>query len=1346
VKSNLGHTQAAAGVAGVIKMVEAMRHGRLPRTLHAGTPSSHVDWAAGDIELLTEPAEWPSVDRVRRAGVSSFGISGTNAHVVVEHVATEPAPSVDLGVVPLVLSGKTAAAVRDQAGRLWSHVDSRPDLGLADVAGSLATTRSAFRHRAVVLAGDRETALTRLAAVAPGSVVSGGTGFLFAGQGSQRLGMGRELYERFPVFAEAFDAVAAKLAPGLTEVVWGEDADALNETGWAQPALFALEVALFRLVESWGIRPDFLVGHSIGEIAAAHVAGVLSLADACTLVSARARLMQALPTGGAMVSLRVAESDVLPLLTERAALAAVNGPDSVVIAGDEAEVLAIAERFDRSKRLRVSHAFHSPLMDPMLDEFREVVDTLTFHEPTIPMLSPVDSPEYWVRHVRDTVRFGDHVQTLRDDGVARFVELGPDGVLSAMAQAILPDDAVVVPLLREDIIAAVGQLFVSGVEPDWAALLPGTQRVDLPTYAFQHERIWPKPRQAALLGGAVDLAGTDGVAFTGRISVQTHPWLADHVVLGSVLVPGTAFVDLALRAGEHVGCDRIDELMLAEPLILPERDAVHLQVRVGEPEDTGRRPVTVYSRADTPQWTLHATGTLGQAAPDHDTDPGEWPPAHAEPVDLAGFYDERAAAGFDYGPLFQGLAAAWRADDDVFAEVRVPDADGFGLHPALLDSALHAASVFGLAERSVPLLWEGVSLHTPGAPTLRVTLTRTGDSTVSIRARNEAGEVVADIGSLTVRALTADQLAGAPDALFRTDWVAATTVASRPTLVHTDDAGLAALESVPDVVVVDIGGDGPVVASAHAVAAQVLALVREWLAEPRFADARLALLTRHAVDGDDVAASVAWGLVRSAQAEHPGRFLLLDTDGTDASAAVLPAAAGLDEPQVLLRDGEVRVARLARVRDLGERHTWDPDGTVLVTGGTGGLGRLVARHLAAEHGVRDLLLTSRRGPAAAGAAELVAELAGLGARARVVACDVADRDAVAELLAESPVSAVVHAAGVLDDGVLADLTPDRLDAVLRPKVDAAWHLHELAGDLTAFVLFSSLAGTVGGAGQANYAAANTFLDALARHRRARGLPATSLAWGLWAEGMSDTLTDAETRRLARSGVVALPTEEGLALLDAALSTPDAVVVPARLDLAAFRDGDRVPHLLRGLVRPAVRRPAASAAGTTVQLDGLTGAKRAEALLELVCEQVAVVLGHTGSDAIDPAAAFNDLGFDSLTGVELRNRLGAATGHQLAATLVFDYPTPAELAGHLSGLFGEAGPDGPDGILAELDRLEKAFLESAVDSSAHRRVAARLDVLRTRWSEHGTPDDAAELDLDDATDSEMFELLDQELGR
>ena len=911
---------------------------------------------------------------------------------------------------------------------------------------------------------------------------------------------------------------------------------------------------------------------------------------------------------------------------------------------------------------------------------------------------------------------------------------------------MVPSDAVVVPLLRKDrdeeeaILQAVGQLFVSGVGIDWAALLPGARQVDLPTYAFQHQRYWPTANRP-LLDGVVELAGTDGVVFTGRLSVQDHPWLADHVVMGSVLVPGTAFLELVLRAGEHVGCDRVEELMLSAPLILPERGSVQIQVRVEEPDGTDRRSVTVFSRIDDPQWTSHAVGMLGQAVGrDRPAGAVEWPPAGAEPVDLDGFYDRRAGEGFEYGPVFQGLAAAWRAGDQVFAEVHVPGTDGFDLHPALLDAALHAGAVFELAERSVPLLWEGVTQHSPGATALRVTLTRTGADTISVTAVNSAGDLVAEVDSLTVRALTAEQLAAVPDALFRLDWVVATAVGNRPTLVETDR--LASLDSVPDAVLVRISTDGPVVASAHAVAAQVLALVREWLGESRFAASRLLFVTCGATDGTDVAASVAWGLVRSAQAENPGRFMLVDTDGTDASEAVLPAAAGLDEPQVLLRDGVVRIARLARAQAGVEQHVWDPEATVLVTGGTGGLGKLVARHLVVEHGVRDLMLTSRRGVDAPGAADLVAELAALGARVRVFACDVADRDAVAALLEEVEVSAVVHAAGVLDDGVVGLLTPERLADVLRPKVDAAWHLHELAGDLTAFVLFSSVAGTLGGAGQANYAAANTFLDALAEHRRARGLPAISLAWGPWVSGMAGTLADSEIQRLARSGVVALSSDDGLALLDTALSTSDAVVVPARLDLAVFRAADEIPPLLRGLIRRSAHRSAALVTRATVQLAGLTGAKLAEAVLELVCEQAAVVLGHAASDEIDPGAAFKDMGFDSLTGVELRNRLNAATGHQLAATLVFDYPTPAELAGHLTELVGEAS--GPAGILAELDRLEKAFLEPAVDNSVHEQVAARLDVLRTRWSTLGAPQ--AEQDLDTATDDEMFALLDQELGR
>ncbi|NBH09686.1 type I polyketide synthase, partial [Amycolatopsis sp. SID8362] len=522
VKSNLGHTQAAAGVAGVIKMVLAMRHGVLPRTLHADVPSSHVDWSAGAVSLLTETVPWPETGGPRRAGVSSFGISGTNAHTIIEQPpAAEFPPAAELAVVPWVLSGRTPEALREQASRLGAVVAGQ---AAVDVAFSLATTRTAFPHRAVLFGAPAELpgALDAFAAgdpvpgVVEGVAVAGKLAFLFAGQGSQRLGMGRELFERYPVFADALDAVFARLPVR-------EDAELLDRTGWAQPALFALEVALFRLVESWGIRPDHVAGHSIGEIAAAHVAGVLSLEDACTLVSARARLMEALPAGGAMVSLVASEDEVLPLLVEGVSIAAVNGPRSVVISGVEDRVLEIAAGFEKSKRLKVSHAFHSSLMDPMLDEFRAVVEGLEFAEPVIPMVAAGDvtSPEFWVSHVRDTVRFADHVSALGEAGVSAFVELGPDGTLSAMVDA-----DVVVPLLRKDrgeelsSVAALARLHVSGVDVDWAAFFAGAgaRRVELPTTAFQREFYWARPTAPAAASGDEPLWDALGRGDRGEVA------------------------------------------------------------------------------------------------------------------------------------------------------------------------------------------------------------------------------------------------------------------------------------------------------------------------------------------------------------------------------------------------------------------------------------------------------------------------------------------------------------------------------------------------------------------------------------------------------------------------------------------------------------------------------------------------------------------------------------------------------------------------------------------------------------------------------------------------------------
>ncbi|WP_345515096.1 SDR family NAD(P)-dependent oxidoreductase, partial [Phytohabitans houttuyneae] len=1288
VKSNLGHTQAAAGVAGVIKMVQAMRHGVVPKTLHVDAPSSHVDWTEGAVELLTEQAVWPEVDRPRRAAVSSFGISGTNAHVILEHVpAAQPRDeSSEPVTVPWAVSARSAAALDAQIEQLRS-LNHLP----ADVAHSLSS-RSVFEHRAVLLAGADGDAVE----VARGVAQPGSLAVLFSGQGSQRLGMGRDLYARFPVFADVLDAVLAHLDPSLRDVMWGEDAETLDLTGWAQPALFAVEVALYRLVESFGVKPDRLAGHSIGEIAAAHVAGVLSLEDACRLVSARASLMQALPAGGAMVALQASEAEVAPLLTAGVSIAAVNGPSSVVVAGVEDEVAAVAARFAKVTRLRVSHAFHSPLMEPMLDGFRAVVTGLAFSPPRIPIATTGDvtDPEYWVRHVRETVRFADNIASL--DG-ATLLELGPDGVLSAMT-------GTGIPTLRKDrdepttLLTALARLHTTGTTIDWAPALTGGKRVDLPTYPFQHEWFWPatvpnRPgdmRAAGLgaadhplLGAAVELADGDGLILTGRLSLASHPWLADHTVMGSVLVPGTAFVELAIRAGDEVGCDRIEELTIAAPMALPEEGALRVQVRAGVADEAARRTVTIHSRPDGDDdapWVENASGVIAPGAVESTFDASAWPPAGAEPLDVTGFYDERAAEGFVYGPVFQGLRAAWRHGEETYAEVELPDGSGggFGIHPALLDASLHAAGFAGPAEeRAVPFSWTDVSLHAAGATAVRVRLTRDSAGALAVDLADAGGAPVATVRSLVVRPLAEREQPAHRDALFGLGWTpvpAGTPVdPARLAILGPDPLGLAdalpvkaypdlaAIAEPPAVVLVPTAtapGADPVL-GAHELATRVLRLLQEWLAEERFAGSRLAIVTRGAVDGEDVAASAVWGLVRSAQSEHPDRFVLIDLDAT--AAAVLPAAIGVDEPQLAIRDGVPRAARLARVQSEQPPIAWRPEGTVLVTGGTGGLGAVIARHLVVTHGVRHLVLASRRG----GAADLVAELAELGADATVAACDVADRAALATLLEQHPITAVVHAAGVLDDGVIGSLTPERLAAVLWPKVDAAWHLHDLTRDrdLDAFVLFSSAAGVFGGAGQANYAAGNAFLDALAQHRRAEGLPAASLAWGPWTQGM---VTD--TERMARAGMPPLTIEQGVALFDAALAAGEAAVVPVRLDLAAIRAAGEVAPLLRGLVRGRSRRSAAArsekAAGLVARLAGLGEAERRVELVDLVRGQVATVLGHAGAEHVDPARAFQELGFDSLTAVELRNRLNAGTGLRLPATAVFDYPTVTALAGYV----------------------------------------------------------------------------------
>ncbi|WP_405439934.1 SDR family NAD(P)-dependent oxidoreductase [Streptomyces niveus] len=1391
VKSNIGHTQAVSGIAGVMKAVMALRHRTLPATLHADPPSTAVDWSAGKVSLLTESAPWPETGGAGRAAVSSFGVSGTNAHVILEEAAVAPEAGENGHtlpvVVPWLLSARGEDALRGQATRLLAHVEARPDTDVNAFGRALVTTRTAFEHRAALTAPDRAGLLAGLTALAVGerhpALITGAprssrTGWLFSGQGSQTPAMGRELYERFPVFAEALDQTCqlldGELPRPLREVLFAPadstDAALLDRTEFTQPALFTVEVALYRLLESWGLRPDFVLGHSVGEIAAAHVAGALTLEHACTLVAARGRLIQALPARGAMVSVRAAEADVLPLLAgleDRVGIAALNGPQATVVAGDEETVLALTEQLaakgHKTRRLTVSHAFHSPLMEPMLADLTQVVAGLTFSAPRIPLVSTVTGeradaaalvdPEHWTRQVRQGVRFHDGLRALEAAGVTRLLEVGPGGALTAMARDCLTTSGTLaVPALRKDrpepetLLAAVARLHVDGATVDWDAVYsPAAGRpVDLPTYAFQHERLWPTSGQAArgdveaagldapdhpLLGASTELAD-GGVVFTGRLSLRTHPWLEYHAIAGTVLLPGTAFLEMALRAGEQVSCDQVGELVIEEPLVLSADGATLIQLTVGDPDGQGARTVEIFSRpadgADGRMWVSHATGVLLPREQTAGFDFRAWPPEGTVQLPVDELYDRFAGRGYEYGDAFRGLKHAWRRGDEIFAEVELPQeqralAGRFGLHPALLDSALHAVGLGGdgAQETAAPVVfsWSGAALYSAGASALRVRLTRIAPEEVSLAVADASGRAVAKVDSLVLRPIATDQLtkarAGRHSSLFGLEWVRAPAGAamtagavSDPVLVPCLDAG------------------GPAEATRRALAHLQAALAED-------DGSPLVLMTRGAAGpdaGDPVHAAV-WGLVRAAQSEHPGRFVLLDVD-EEPDARLLSGVLATGEPQLALRDGRMYVPRLAPLAVPESAPPLDPARTVLVTGGTGGLGRALARHLVQEHGVRRLMLLSRRGPQAPGAAELVAELAESGAETSVVECDAADRKALAAVLAGIPaehqLTAVFHLAGLLDDAVVSSLTAERIDPVLRPKADAAWHLHDLTRDLdlSAFVLFSSAAGTLGTPGQGAYAAANAYLDALAAHRRTQGLAATSIAWGLWAqpEGMAGELDEAHLGRISRAGMTPLSEQDGLALLDSACATGEAAVLAARLDFAALRGlADSRPDAfaapLRGLVRTPRRRggrtqKATGTADLLRRLHALSEEERYDALVGLVRAEAAAVLGHGGPEVVPVGGEFLELGFDSLATVELRNRITETLGVRLPTTALFEHSTPAALGRRLlTELPPATGPERGDDT-PEAQESPGALVGLLEEACAEGRFGAFLDFLMT----------------------------------
>ncbi|WP_309231647.1 type I polyketide synthase [Nocardia sp. SYP-A9097] len=1452
LKSNIGHTQAASGVAGVMKMVLALRAAQVPRTLHIDRPTSHVDWDTGAVTLATELLPWPETGRARRAAVSSFGLSGTNAHVVVEQAPEWEVAQGNPARGPLawVLSARTPEALADQAVRLREHLDADGSVDAADVGLALAG-RTAFAHRRA-LVGDCTELAAALHAVADGidtpATVSGvqdaegRTVFVFPGQGSQWAGMARDLLAESPVFidrmTECDAALSAHVDWSLLDVV--RSAAPLDRVDVVQPVLFAVMVSLAAVWRAHGVEPDAVIGHSQGEIAAAVVAGGLSLADGAKVVALRSRALGELAGSGGMVSIALPLPQVAQLLApwgERLSVAAVNGPAAVVISGETAAITELLTACDsdgiRARRIDVDYASHSAQVEPIESGLLRALDTITPVAAAVPLYSTVTGEwldtsvmdaGYWYENLRRTVGFEPAVRDLSAQGYTVFLEVSPHPVLTVPIEETLDaagHDGAVLGTLRRDegdlrrLLLSLGEAWSCGLPVNWPALFPDARHTDLPTYPFRHRHYWALPAAGTagadvaaagldaaghpLLGAAAEVADTGEILCSGRVSVHSHPWLADHAIADVVLLPGAAFVELALRAAAEAGCAVLAELTLEAPLVLPGTGAVRIQIRVGAPAEDGARTLTIHSRPEDgpdPRWLRHATGTVTEHAVPPVAEPESWPPPDATPVPIDDLYDRFGESGYRYGPAFRAVRAAWRRGNEVFTEIRLPenadlDAASYGIHPALLDAALHGIRLgpVGGADPEpgtarVPFSWNQVSLHAAGATQLRIQLSFDPDGDVTIHASDFHGQPVASVAALAVRPIRTDALriSAAPDTLFRVEWRplpgpgAARPAAGRwaalaplsagvdprtrfdrpaaeseapteaPGAVADFDrlttefgalavlpdtfADLAALGAaidrgapVPDVVLIECRSAGVDSASVHTMTAAALVLIQQWLVDDRYADSRLVFVTSGAVEVSpgagtpDLAGAAVGGLIRSAQSEYPERFVSADAADPLELLALLPAALAAGEPQIAVRAGEVLAARLMRAPAAAANVTpFDPSGTVLITGASGVLGGLVARHLVREYGIRRLLLIARRGPDTPEAAGLAAELGELGAEAEFVACDVADRGQLAAALARVPaaypLTAVVHAAGVLDDGIVPSLTPERLATVLRPKVDGALHLHELTRGLplSAFLLFSSAAGVIGTAGQANYAAANAFLDALAGSRRAQGLPARSIAWGLWERrsAMTGSLDEAGRGRIIRAGVAAFSDAEGLELFDEVLRRDEALLVPVRLDLGRQRPATEVPALLRGLVRGVVRPRAATAvaaeANTLRQRLTEADAQERKTLLEdLVREKVARVLRYPVVAEVDPELAFQELGFDSLTAVELRNQLTAVTGLRLPATLVFDHPTPEAVAGYIAERLAPAA--GPAGDLGDASR--------DIDDESVRRLLAAISPQRLR---------------------------------
>jgi polyketide synthase 12 len=1006
VKSNIGHTQWAAGVAGVIKIVQSIRNATVPATLHLDSLTPQVDWSSGTIEVVTSARPWPDqTDRPRRAGVSAFGISGTNAHLILEQAPAEfatpeLAPKRPL-IVSWILSAKSASALAEQAARLRQFVEQRTDADPHDVAYSLVATRASFDHRAVVVGAERDELLSGLEAVASGApapnAVTGKaaatrrTVFVFPGQGSQWTGMAVELLDTAPVFADQMrlcDAAFTEFVDwSLLEAVRG-GSPSMDRVDVVQPVLFAVMVSLAAQWRALGIQPDAVLGHSQGEIVAAYVAGALSLRDAVKVVCLRSRAISAIAGAGGMVSIARPIERVHTLIepwNQSISVAAQNGPSSTVITGNATaldELMAVCERDEvPATRIPVDYASHSVQVEELRETLRDSLSGLQPRTGDIEFISAVTGAgldtscldgEYWFANLRQPVLFEQAVRWAYEHGYHTFIESSPHPVLTAGIQETLDDygdeHGVVGTLRRNEggmrrFMLSAAEAHVHGKSPNWVSMFDdaGAQCIDLPTYAFQRKRYWmdagPQSVDASslgvaaaehpLLGAVVAQADSDEIIFTGRLSLPSHPWLADHRVHDVVLMPGAAMVELALHAGDHAGCSQVDELVLQAPLIIAENNCVAVQVVVGAWRESGERPIRIYSRIDDGvdrRWTPHAVGVLSPVPAPTDTAQIEsWPPADAEPVDASELYAKLAALGYEYGPAFRGLHSSWRRGSEVFVEAELPEqakaeASRFGLHPALLDAILHGIAAGGILAESeltrLPFEWQGVSLDVIGATRVRARITLVDDDRVAITLMDSCGAFVGRIDSLALLGVPPNRLLAntdTDDALYGLDWVTlapSNSGASDP-IVDGVTGNITVLRCPTTIVHGTAVPDGT-----RQTLANVLDRVQLWLSNDcNGDDARLLVLTRGAIAVDssesvtDLAQAAVWGLLRSAQTENQGRILLADIDDWDSADVAVAEAASRDESQLALRGGVWFAPRLVRAErlkgaELVETGTW----------------------------------------------------------------------------------------------------------------------------------------------------------------------------------------------------------------------------------------------------------------------------------------------------------------------------------------------------------------------------------------------------------------------------------------